>query len=175
MVDPTTRTECPACGHAAPTNQMGQTYGHSGINGCPYAGTGPVERQLIYPLKFDYLPIITATAAYMDDGLAATIRFALDPERRPAAGEYISLRTVEDEVFGIARVEEDRIGTVKDVARDVWRSKARYPHDSGQQIVDVLNGYYEDDIDLDTEVFAILYAPHITDCYRKEPPALDRL
>lgn len=175
MVDPTWKTTCPACGAKVDENQMGQVYGHKGVTGCPYSGTGSLQRQHIYPLKFDYRPVITATAAYMDDGLAATIRYGLESEKRPAAGEYISMRTADGDVFGIAKAGTVEDATLRHAFRQVRNSKARYSFDRSSDLKEAMNGYYDTDIDYDTEMTHILYRPHIPGVYRDKPPANDRL
>lgn len=173
MVDPTWTEQCPACGYDAQVNQLGQTYGHKGATGCPYSGTGPLVRQHIYPLKFDYFPVITAAAAYIENGNAATIRY--DLEQAPAAGEYISMRTADGDVFGIAKVHRDIRGTLSEVFTEVRKAKARYWYRRSSGLVEAMNGYYGEDIGPDTSVVGFIYEPHIPGCFKSGPPVFDRV
>lgn len=157
MVDPTWKTTCPACGDRVPKNQMGQIYGHQGMNGCPYSGNRGLLNQHIFPLKFDYFPVMTAVASYLGDQPAATIRYGL--EEPPAAGEFLSLRTADGDVFGYAKVHGTMRGTVYDAIRWVRDREAHYSHSGSEDLLDALNGYYDDEITPDTEVVGILYTP----------------
>lgn len=170
MVDPTHLTACPACGYRASANQLGQVYPHGGVTGCPYSGTGALRRQGVFPLKFATRPAITAAAAYIDGGTATTIRYDLDDEQRPEGGDYLSLRDVDADPFGIATVERTLDGPLNHVFTVVRDSPARHGINRSQHLVEAMNGYYDTvDIDYETTVTAVFYDPHITDCYRDEP------
>lgn len=173
MTDPTVASTCPACGIRASVNQMGQVYGHTARNGCPYAGTGPVERQGIYPLKFDYGPVITAAAAYIDDCNAATIRYGLDD--LPAGVTYLSLRTADGDPFGIARVKETHESVLNAVFHTIQRSKCRYGYENVDRCRDALNGYYDDEIELSSEVTGLIYTPWIANCFKHIFPPDDKI
>lgn len=164
MVDPTWTETCPACGYErASVNQMGQMYGHAGVTGCPHSGSrfDPV-RSGVYPLKYDVRPAITATLAYKEDGLAATIRYDWEYADHIEEGEFVSLRDRQGDPFGIGRVAVLHRGTTSDVLKSVWDGDARYPIGSSDELLSTLNHYYEDAITLSTEVLAVEYAPTIT-------------
>jgi hypothetical protein len=171
MVDPTWKENCPACGTKVDVNQLGQVYGHSGVNGCPYSGTSDLARQGIYPLKFDYRPVITAAAAYVDDCDGATIRYELEYD--PKIGEYISLRTADGDVFGIAEITNVFEGELREVFKLVKRAKARYTFSKSSDLKEAMNGYYGEEIDYDTRVVGLTYSPWIANCYKDGPAIKD--
>lgn len=173
MTDSTWKTACPACGAQVSTNQLGQKYAHRGVCGCPYSGNGPITRQGVYPLKFSPLQIITVTAAYMDDGLGAAVEY--EPEYDIEPDEFLSLRTMGDETFGIARVDAVHEGSVTEAFRIIRDSHARRNHDTSGELVEALDGHYEADLDHDSEVALYIYEPHIPSVYRDKPPVFDRL
>lgn len=171
MVDPTWKTECPACGYETDENQLGQLYGHRGVNGCPYSGNGRIQAAGVYPLKFDTDPMLTAAAAYVDDCDAATIRYECDivPQH-----DFISLRDTDDDPHGIGRIQEQITGPLIEVFGHVWNAEGvRYGHEEESSLLAALNGYYSDEIGHQTEVTAVIYTPWLRRTFTDRMPIED--
>lgn len=119
-------------------------------------------------LKFDSGPKVTLTIASKTNTLAATIRY--DDEKDISEGETIGcLDASTGERLGDAEVEHVEMVPVRealDVVRLHW---AEYSVQSVDELVSVLNDYYDDTIDLATEVKVLILNPDI------DIPTADRL
>lgn len=160
MVDPTTTSPCPVCGYAADVNQLGQTYGHSGVNRCPYSGSLDPLRQDIYPLKFDVQPAVKAGVAYERGERAMTARYGFEHDLE--CGDHLSLRDTDGDPFGHAPVVAVEEVTLNEVRRTAAEYNAVYSLREMPTLLERMNGYYEVELDWGTDVEAIVFVPHLT-------------
>lgn len=112
-------------------------------------------------LKFDRGPTTTLTVAYEIRSLAATIRY--DDEKGIEEGDELEIvRAHSGDELGTATVEHAEAVPVRrslDVVTMYW---AEYGIETPDRLVSRLNDYYDDVIDMTTEVKVLILDPDLT-------------
>lgn len=157
-------TVCPACGLEVMTTLEGEVYSHADVIDCNYSGDAPITDMGIFPMKFEYRPLINLTAAYMAGEKAATIRYGDYSDL--TTGDRISIRTGNGDVVGVGTVEGVSVGNVASMYAYILETKVRYPIKDVDSLISRLNEYYDEEIRADTRVRCIVFTPSLAHCPR---------
>lgn len=110
-------------------------------------------------LKFDAEPRMNCVIAYLNDQLAATVRY--EDEKGIRRGDSLELATERGDVFGEAKVVVSIPCEVYEAILKIRDIGARYSVTNAENLISTLNSYYDEPIGLKTDVKVIIYEPDL--------------
>lgn len=152
--------ECPECSHAYQTHAVGD------VEACESCGErfrrfeNSVQPAVDFTLKFAPKSLRTLALAQNIDRLAATVRY--DDERGIEAGDTLGIiQSQTGDLIGRATVEHAAEVPARKAIDKIKGWFAEYRIEQPDELVRVLNNYYDDHITDETNVKVIVVAPEI--------------